>query len=101
MTKPTIGRVMWLKDSTLSEQFLACSVAYVHGLEAESVNIGGLNAHGAAFSRCNVPVFQGDAEECPEGQVCWMPYQKAQAAKAATEEDDSEKEETSHKARRR
>lgn len=84
MTKPTIGRVMWLKDSAQSDQFLTCSVAYVHG-NGELVNIGGFDSDGEPFACRSVPVFQGDADECPERHVCWMPYQKAQAAKAEAE----------------
>lgn len=79
---PTIGRVMWYKNSHRSDQFMACTVAYVHA--PDRVNVGGYNRYGEHFCETFVPVFQGPAEDCPEYHVCWMPYQKAQSAKDET-----------------
>lgn len=76
---PTIGRIVWYKDSTESDQMLAGKVAYVHS--EDMVNLSLSNKAGKVFACPSVPFHHGDAEECPEGWCCWMPYQKAQAEK--------------------
>ena len=79
---PTIGRVVWF--NTGRDQPHAATVAYV--LSEDVVNLGVIDHLGAPYSATSVPLFQGDAEDCPEGSCCWMPYQKKQAEKAEAAE---------------
>jgi len=80
MIKPTIGRVVWLKDSKISNQMMPALICYVWG--DAMVNLAAHDDEGKNFAKTSVPLFSGDAEECPEGECCWMPYQKQQAEKA-------------------
>ncbi len=81
--KPTIGRVMWLRDASLSSQFSAAMVVFVHS--DSMVNLVAFDRNGEPHQRTSIFVHQGDPESCPPYQACWMPYQKAQAQKDATE----------------
>jgi len=81
MIKPTIGRVMLFKNSSMSDQLLPALVCYVWD-GAELVNLSVSNKHGNNFGITSVQVFQGDSDACPEGGCCWMPYQQEQQAKA-------------------
>ena len=78
---PTIGRVVWLKDSSVSKQMMPALICYVWG--DAMVNLAAHDGNGDSFSKTSVTLFDGDAENCPEGQCCWMPYQQKQAAKEA------------------
>lgn len=80
MIKPTIGRVVWYRDSALSDQFMSAQIAYVHSDWV--VNLCVLDPTGEAFSAIDITLWQGDPDDCPESCCCWMPYQKGQAAKA-------------------
>ena len=77
MIKPTIGRVVWYNAG--EEQMNSAMVAYVHN--DEMVNLAVNDENGVNYPCMDVPLFQGDAEDCPEGSCCWMPYQKKQAEK--------------------
>ena len=77
--QPTIGRRVWFKDRSLSDQFCDAGVAYVH--KDGTINLSVSDNKGRAHQRLNVALHQGTPETCPEGQACWMPYQKAQAVK--------------------
>lgn len=79
MIAPTIGRVVWYKSSTMSDQFMSASIVYV--LSEELINISYSHPNGAMQAAQSVTLFQGDAGDCPDGQCCWMPYQQKQAAK--------------------
>lgn len=80
---PTIGRVVWFKDSTRSKQPLQANVCFVqeknHNGEY-TVVLGGFDHRGRTYAAV-ATLFQGSWEDCPEGSCCWMPYQQAQAAK--------------------
>lgn len=79
---PTIGRVVWYKNSALSDQMMAGTVAYVHNENSVNLNITDMFGYTSGWQ--NVPFHHGDAENCPEMFCCWMPYQKAQAEKNAS-----------------
>lgn len=81
-TIPTIGRVVWYKDTELSDQMMAADVSYVHS--ETSVNLCVKNHNGAPFNQTSVPFFHGDAADCPEHSCCWMPYQQKKAAAEAS-----------------
>lgn len=81
---PTIGRVVWYKDTTMSDQMLSAQVAYVHN--EDTVNLLIASKIGMPFGANDVPFFHGDADDCPELSCCWMPYQKKQAEKHAADE---------------
>lgn len=83
MIKPTIGRVVWYKNPELSDQMCAAMITYVWN--DEMVNLNAMNRDGQSMSMTSVPLFQGEAEACPDYQCCWMPYQKAQAEKHESE----------------
>jgi len=88
MIKPTIGRVVWFRDSTLKgaiskdepePQPCAAIIAFVHS--DTLVNLTVFDWNGCPNARTSVPLFQGDGER-PDGSFCeWMPYQQGQAAK--------------------
>ena len=86
--KPSIGRVVLYRPNpndsidqafVSREQKLSAMISYVW--HNELVNLAVNDADGNSFSKTSVPLFQGDADDCPPGSCCWMPYQKAQAAK--------------------
>lgn len=77
MIKPTIGRVVWYKDSSISDQMMPALICYVWN--DGMVNLAVHNGNGESFSKTSVPLFHGDAGNCPESVCCWMPYQKQQA----------------------
>lgn len=86
---PSIGRVLWLHLSfmTEDEQPLSASVAYVHEDRDENddylVNLGYLDKFGNGASVQRVRLWQGEEQDRPIGELYaeWMPYQKTQAAK--------------------
>lgn len=82
MIHPTIGRVVWFKDETLSNQFMPALISYVHNKGL--VNLAAHLPDGTPYPRTNVVLFQGDSEECPNKQCCWMPYQQQQVAAKET-----------------
>jgi len=77
---PTNGRVMLYKDSKQSDQMLSAMVAYVWD-DGDLVNLAVNNKHGNVFGVTSVTVFQGASSECPDGQCCWMDYQRNQHLK--------------------
>lgn len=87
MIKPTIGRVVWYTQyqnehlTCDDSQPLAAMVCYVYS--DSMVNLVVHDANGNSIPKTSVPLFQGDASECPEGSCCWMPYQQKQAEKDA------------------
>jgi len=91
MIKPTIGRIVWYSpgDDTGMQydgtQPLASIICYVW--PDDTVNLTVHDADGHSIPKISVPVFQGNAEDCPPGSCCWMPYQqKKQAEESAKEE---------------
>lgn len=85
---PTVGRVMWYYPAQGSshkpadDQPLQASVAKVNE-DGTAVNISYLDQNGDSHSMQNVSVVQPDQPTHVEGYVSWMPYQTAQAVKAA------------------
>lgn len=80
--KPTIGRVVWYKERGLSDQFCDAHIVYVYN--DNCINIAGFDRNGTPFARTSVILDHGPAAECIEYRACWMPYQKAAAAKDKT-----------------
>ncbi|HXC40837.1 MAG TPA: hypothetical protein VN667_18015 [Burkholderiales bacterium] len=84
MIKPTIGRVVLVHRNSpfpAVKQPEAAFVAYVHS--DTMINVGGFDHNGVPFAATSVPLLQDDA--VPGSATTWaewMPYQKAQAAKA-------------------
>jgi hypothetical protein len=90
MIKPTVGRIVWYRPSTLDhtqmtvhdEQPLSGVVAYVWS--DHLVNLTVSDHNGATHSRTSIVLKQGDEHDLPPdaSPYCeWMPYQKGQAAK--------------------
>ena len=77
MIKPTIGRVVWYNSGAM--QMHAATVAYVWG--DEMVNLSVVDQDGNQYGLTSISLHQGDAEDCPYGSCCWMPFQKKQAEK--------------------
>lgn len=92
MIKPSIGRVVWFKDNGMSNQFMPALICYVWS--DDMVNLVVFDGNGIPNQRTSVPLFNGDSEDCPDYQCCWMPYQKGQAAKAEALEKQLESETT-------
>jgi hypothetical protein len=88
MIKPTVGRVVWFHPAANSQSanfspigMYAGIIAFVHS--DHCVNLGALDAKGVCHSKTSVPLIQDDESPPERGYYCeWMPYQKAQAAKA-------------------
>ena len=96
--KPTVGRRVWFRPSaaflasnpTLTqfnpEQPMDAGIVYVH--HDHMVNLIVTDHVGKTFPVPSVPLLAGQYEPAEDGDVyccCeWMPYQKGQAAKAAT-----------------
>lgn len=94
--KPTVGRRVWFRPSatflannpTLTqfnpEQPMDAGIVYVH--HDHMVNLIVTDHVGMTFQAPSVPLLAGQYEPAEDGDVyscCeWMPYQKAQAAKA-------------------
>lgn len=90
---PTIGRIVWFNAGR--SQPYAAIVAHV--FSDDVVNLGVTSHLGVQYSATSVIFHHGDVNDCPEGQCCWMPYQKKQAEKAAAEEEDSAKADAAEK----
>ena len=84
--KPTIGRVVWFKAGGCDQMHPAL-VCYVHS--DECVNLSVSDQNGNQYGQTSILLFHGDADECPVGQCCWMPYQKQQAEKAEQAEEET------------
>lgn len=88
-TLPSVGRVVWYRPHTLDmklpahTQPFAASVAHVN--EDGTVNLSIINERGQQFFRENVTMIIEDEQRAEAGQAEWMPYQKAQAIKHATD----------------
>ncbi len=67
--KPTIGRVVWYKDVSQSDQFMAATICYVWNDDV--VNLSIHNMHGEHIAKQSVTLFQGHADNCPDLQCCW------------------------------
>lgn len=91
MIKPTIGRVVLVYRPGKSDQFEPALISYVWS--DTCINVGGFDRNGNPFRETSLflnqdisvdpitpPKLEGD--EGLEPFACWMPYQKAQAAKA-------------------
>lgn len=85
--KPTIGRVVWFKDTDRSDQFMPALISYVW--DDNMVNLSASSKDGEQFGLTSITLHHGDADDCPNYHCCWMPYQKAQAEKAACEGCDT------------
>ncbi len=81
MIKPTIGRVV-LVHRGQSDQAEPALVSYVWG--DRMINVGGFTKDGLSFGATSIQLLQDDdAPNNPDYYAEWMPYQKAQAEKAA------------------
>lgn len=82
MIKPTIGRVVLVRNRSgkIGSQDEPALVTFVHS--DACINIGGFDANGAPFAATSVTLHQGDDTDAPAYlHAAWMPYQKGQAAK--------------------
>lgn len=92
MIKPTIGRIVLVYRPGKSDQWEPGKICYVWS--DTCINVGGVDRNGVPFAETslhldqeiqvdpiNLPKFDG--EEALEPFACWMPYQKAAAAKNA------------------
>jgi len=85
MIKPTIGRVVWMRNrpgNISGDQPEDAHVVYVHS--DTCVNLAGFDANGAHWAMTSVFLRQDDvpiSELAPFGYCEWMPYQKDQAKK--------------------
>lgn len=87
MIKPTVGRIVWYTPSqndkeriAYNDQPLAAIVVYVH--QDGLVKLAVFDANGDHHTRGFVPLLQDDDARPEDGFYCeWMPYQKGQAAK--------------------
>lgn len=82
MIKPTIGRVVLVRNRSgkIGVQDEAALVTYVHG--DTCINVGGFDANGNHFAATSVPLHHGDDADAPAWlHAAWMPFQKGQAAK--------------------
>lgn len=92
---PTIGRQVWYhNDSTmqvfsLSELPFAATVVHVNS--DETVNLVALDHLGNPHRVANCVLVQDPDDKQPTPYCTWMPYQKAQAAIAATAESAAKK----------
>lgn len=83
MIKPTIGRVVIIKrgNSDAHADGWPALVNKVHG--DQCINAAGFNEWGTAVSFSSLQLLQDDDAPPANGPYAeWMPYQKAQAAKA-------------------
>ena len=78
---PSIGRVVWYKELRHSDQMMPALICYVWNDDV--VNLAIHKPSGERLAKTSVTLFHGDSEDCPDGQCCWMPYQKRQAEKQA------------------
>jgi len=92
MTSPTVGRIVYFTpaqgDAIVRNgtQPLAAVVSCVWS--DSCVNLAVFDANGITTNRTSVPLVQGDMPK-PGGYFCeWMPYQIAQAAKAAAAQSE-------------
>lgn len=74
MLTPTVGRIVYYRDSELSDQPCAAMVVYVYKNDPDVLNLVVWDR--VAFMVPRVGVRRGQAE----GQWDWMPYQKEKAA---------------------
>lgn len=82
MIKPTVGRVVWFRPMSASEnpQPLAAIIAFVH--DDKTVNLAVFDRNGESYPLEGVQLIQEGEMPCRPGGYCeWMPYQKGQAAK--------------------
>lgn len=92
MIHPTPGRVVLFNLNGASSGTIcaASDGAPLPALVARvwndrAINVGGFDANGTPFAYTSLKLLQDD-DEVPETGTpfaCWMPYQKAQAEKAA------------------
>jgi hypothetical protein len=91
MIKPTIGRVVLVYRPGSSDQFEPALIAYVWS--DILINVGGFDHNGVPFAFTSLRLDQEiivdpialpkfDAEQALEPFACWMPYQKAAAARS-------------------
>ncbi len=85
MIKPTIGRVVLFNDG-VSDQRVPALIAYVYSDTV--ITIAGFDRDGNPFKATEVELIQDDSE-CTVGTAEWMPYQKEQAEKAVTQENNT------------
>ena len=90
MIQPTIGRVVWFwPTAEEKEQPFAAMVAHVW--TPTCINVGGFDPNGNPFNMTRVVLIQEEGE-VPAGPHCrWMPYQKGQAAKTESLEQEAER----------
>ncbi|MFC2974662.1 Gp49 family protein [Azotobacter bryophylli] len=93
MIHPTPGRIVWFHPNGItlppnfaysdSEQPLAATIAYVHS--DRMVNLFVIDQNGMGYSLTSVTLLQDDDATPGAGSYAeWMPYQKGQAAKSNT-----------------
>lgn len=82
MIKPTIGRVVWYYGAGVSHDAEPNAAIVVKVWTDDMVNLTVFDANGIPSGATSVVLVQ-DGYGNPGGGAwcCWMPYQKAQAAK--------------------
>lgn len=79
MITPAVGRVVWVRNVSASEECLAGIIAKVWS--DTMVNLAVFRDNGNCSGFTSVSLWQGEGEP-PAGIYCeWMPYQKGQTAK--------------------
>ena len=81
MITPTVGRVVWVRNVSPSEECLAGVVAKIWNDELINVGVFRDNGNGNCSGFTSVRLWQGDGEPPTGIYAEWMPYQKGQAAK--------------------
>lgn len=80
MIKPTIGRIVLVRNRTgavqnQDEPAIVCFVS-----SDTQINVCGFDAEGWPFALTGLYLYQGDDDTAPKDlHAAWMPYQKAQA----------------------
>ena len=82
---PTVGRIVWYRpysaiNGEIQLDYIQPFVAQIVYVWSESVVNLAITDHGGITRvQERVTLYDGDWENCPIGQCCWMPYQKAKA----------------------
>lgn len=82
MITPTIGRVVLVHRTGMSEQREPAFVTFVHG--DKLINVAGFSKDGIPFSVPSIELLQDEDKPVnPNLFAEWMPYQKQVAAESA------------------
>lgn len=84
MIKPTIGRVVLVRDRNISDQAMPAFICYVHS--DTCINVAGFDGNGHVIKLTSLTLrqdYSGDQDVPAEPYAEWMPYQREVAAKSA------------------